>query len=224
MPIFQPQPKAILFDLDGTLADTAPDLGGAINIMRQKRAMPALPIADLRQMASSGSRGLLASGFNLTPEDANFAEYQAEFLDIYRKNLVEDTVFFDGVADVIHTLAKKNIAWGVVTNKAKRFTDPLMAELEKRYDLPKSAVIVSGDTTAHAKPHPAPMQYALEGLHLSAADVVYVGDDLRDIQAAQAVNMRSVAALYGYLGEHAPDLWGADEVIYAPLELLNFLA
>lgn len=210
----------ILYDLDGTLADTALDLGGAINQMRQSRGLPKLSMDVLRVMASSGSRGLLQVGFNMSPSHPYFQYYQEEFLNIYAENLAAETVLFDDVADVIKTLAANGIGWGVVTNKPKRFTDPLMQALIQRYDLPAAATIVSGDTCKHAKPFPEPILYGLAEAGISATNTLYVGDDLRDIQAAKAAGVQSVAALYGYLGEHQPNTWGADFDLHQFKDLL----
>lgn len=216
-------PKAILFDLDGTLADTALDLGGVINAMRIARDMPVLDIQNLRKLASSGARGLLKSGFNLTPDDAQYAAYQEEFLNQYEQRLCQETILFDGIVDMIKALHARQIAWGVVTNKSKRFTDPLMQEIIKRYDLPLAGSIVSGDSTAHSKPHPLPLQYAAEQLNLACNDIVYVGDDLRDIQAGKAACMPTVAVRYGYIGEHALESWDAEYVISQPMQLIDLL-
>jgi 2-phosphoglycolate phosphatase len=202
-----PSVRAVLFDLDGTLADTAPDLGGAVNRMRMKRGLEPLPIELLRPVASAGARGMLGVGFAMRPDMDGYA-------------LDRDTVLFDGVADCLAALDARGLRWGVVTNKATRFTGPVLAGLGLTAD-----VVICGDTTPHAKPHPAPLLEACQRLGVAAGEAIYVGDDLRDVQAARAAGMPSVAAGYGYLGE-SPDLaaWGADAVIDTPMALLELLA
>ena len=211
--------RAVLFDLDGTLADTAPDLGGALNRMRLRRGMEALPIERLRPVASSGARGMLAVGLQVTPETAGYEALREEFLAEYEAALDRDSVLFDGVTDCLAGLHSRGLRWAVVTNKATRFTGPVLAGLGLQAE-----VVICGDTTPHAKPHPAPLLEACTRLGIPAAHALYVGDDLRDMQAARAAGMPAVAAGYGYLGEQS-DLgaWGADAVIAAPQDLLMLL-
>lgn len=212
--------RAVLFDLDGTLADTAPDLGGAVNRMRARRGLDALPIERLRPVASAGARGMLGVGFGLAPSDAGYDALREEFLIEYAGALDRDSRLFDGVADCLAALGARGLPWGVVTNKATRFTGPVVAGL----GLDGAAVVIAGDTTPHAKPHPEPLFEACRRLGVAPQDAIYVGDDLRDVQAARAAGMPAVAAGYGYLGE-SPDLaaWGADAVIDTPLALLDLL-
>jgi 2-phosphoglycolate phosphatase len=212
---------AVLFDLDGTLADTAPDLGGALNRLRERRGLAPLPLARLRPVASAGARGMLAVGFDIAPSDAGYELLRDEFLAEYEGALDRDTRLFDGVAECLAALAARGLRWGVVTNKAMRFTAPVLAGLGLDAD---AAVVIAGDTTPHAKPHPAPLLEACARLGIDAAQAIYVGDDLRDVQAARAAGMAAVAAAYGYLGDE-PDLaaWQADAVIEAPLDLLPLL-
>lgn len=211
--------RAVLFDLDGTLADTAPDLGGAVNRMRVRRGLAALPIERLRPVASGGARGMLAAGMSVTPGMDEYEALREEFLAEYEAALDRDSVLFGGVHACLAALQSRGLRWGVVTNKISRFTGPVMSGLGLHAE-----VVVCGDTTPHAKPHPAPLLEACTRLGVRADQAVYVGDDLRDIQAARAAGMPAVVAGYGYLGE-SPDVdsWAADAVIPTPLALLDLL-
>ena len=212
--------KAALFDFDGTFADTAPDLAAAVNTMRTKRGLEPLPPDTVRPYASMGARGLLRIGFDMTPEHADYAAMKDEFLDNYAAAICVHTRLFDGMHDLIGELTTRHIAWGIVTNKATRFTSPLVRELAVA-----PACVVCGDSTPHLKPHPAPLLLAAKQLKLAPADCVYVGDDLRDIQAARAAGMRCVAVEYGYHGADnpGPQTWNADAIISHPRELLEHL-
>jgi len=213
--------RAILFDLDGTFADTAPDLARALNRVRAERGLPPLPPEVARPWTSSGARGLLKAGFDITPEDGDYGVLREKFLDYYEKDLCVDTRLFDGVPEVIAELKVRRIPWGIVTNKGKRFTDPLLRLLAVDR---LAACAVSGDSTPHTKPHPAPLLLAASLLSLQAAQCLYVGDDLRDAQAAQAAGMPFVAAGWGYLGEGGdPSAWGADAVLSHPQEIPDLL-
>ena len=214
-------PKVILFDLDGTLVDSAHDLGAAVDEMRIRRELPPLGVAHYRSMVGSGARGLLKLAFDLSPSDASYEQMKEEFFLQYEQNLTKNTVVFEGVDTLLQSLMNSVLQWGVVTNKMERFTHPLVRE----YELFKSAkTVVCGDTTPHAKPHPAPLLEAAKRMGVDAADCWYVGDDLRDIEAAKAAGMVSVAALYGYLGNAVSvDDWGADHKINTPNALLNIL-
>ncbi len=205
-----PAPKAVLFDFDGTFADTAPDMAFAANLLRNARGMASLPLADYRPHVSRGGRGMIAVAFGKTPEDSEFTALRDEFLDVYEQNLCQHTVFFDGIEETVAELEQRRIAWGIVTNKAMRFTNPLMARLGLDA---RAHCVVSGDTTPHSKPHPAPLLHAAALLSVPANDCWYVGDDVRDIQAAHAAGMTSVAAGYGYLGETDPASWEAAVLI-----------
>lgn len=214
--------RAVLFDLDGTFADTAPDLGRALNRMRVERGLEALPIGVMRAHASSGARGLLKAGFGLTPESEGYEALRDRFLELYGENLCIDTRPFDGIPELVTKLEAHGLPWGIVTNKAKRFTEPLARKLAIDH---RAACIVSGDSTPHIKPHPASLLHAASLLALAPADCVYLGDDLRDIQAARAAGMRFVAAGWGYLGDGAdPGTWGADAVIAHPREVLDLIS
>ncbi len=216
-----PQAKAILFDLDGTLIDSAPDLGAAADRMRIDRGLPSLDVAKYRPMAGAGARGMIAVAFGLTPEDEQYAVLREEFFYNYERCLTERTFAFEGVAELIVNLQARGLPWGVVTNKASRFTLPLTAAMPL---FESASAIVSGDTTPHAKPHPMPLLEAARQLGLAPTDCVYVGDDERDIVAGRAAVMKTVAATYGYLGAQADTTrWMADATIHSPLNLLKLL-
>ena len=212
--------KAALFDFDGTFADTAPDLAAAVNTMRTKRGLEPLDPATVRPYASMGARGLLRIGFGMTPEHPDYAAMKDEFLDNYAAAICVHTRLFDGMHELIGELTARHIAWGIVTNKATRFTSRLVRELAVT-----PACVVCGDSTPHLKPHPAPLLLAAERLKLPPGDCLYVGDDLRDIQAGRAAGMRCVAVEYGYHGADnpGPQTWNADAVISHPRELLEHL-
>ena len=212
--------KAALFDFDGTFADTAPDLAAAVNAMRTKRGLDPLPAATVRPYASMGARGLLRIGFGMTPDHADYPAMKHEFLDNYAAAICVHTRLFPGMGELVGQLSARRIAWGIVTNKATRFTTRLVDELRVT-----PACVVCGDSTPHLKPHPAPLLLAAEKLKLTPADCVYVGDDLRDIQAARAAGMRCVAVDYGYhsADNPGPATWNADAIISHPRELLEHL-
>lgn len=213
--------RAVLFDLDGTLADTAPDLGGALNRLLVEHGRAAIPLERSRPHTSSGARGMIAEGFGIAPGHADYEPLKDRFLALYAANLCERTALFPGMLELLASLEGRSIPWGIVTNKAARFTDPLVALLGLT---PRAACIVSGDTTAHAKPHPAPLLHAARLIDVPPAACLYVGDDLRDIESARAAGMRSVAVRFGYLGSGAPpDAWGADFVIDHPTEIIGHL-
>ena len=213
--------QAILFDLDGTLIDSAPDLGAAADQMRVARGMSSLPIDLYRPLAGSGARGMLHIAFGMTPEDAAFADMREEFFQIYEKRMTQDTTIFDGVPELLTGIVARKLQWGVVTNKSKRFTDPLAAQMSL---FATAGTVVSGDTTPHAKPHPEPLLEAARRIGVPPQACVYVGDDERDIIAGKAAGMYTVAAVYGYLGEkQSVEQWNADDVIESPHELLKRL-
>ena len=212
-------PKAILFDLDGTLADTAPDLAAAVNLMRTQRKLPPAPYLRLRPFASAGARGLLAAGFDVTPEHPQFEAMRVEFLDNYESAIAEQSHLFIHVKTLLDGLTNLGLPWGIVTNKAARFTTPLIPLL----GLQETACTISGDTTQHAKPHPEPLLEAARRLQVEPQDCWYIGDDLRDIQAGQAAGMQTVAAAWGYCGATEPTHWKADAILDTPLELLELI-
>ncbi len=213
--------QAVLFDLDGTLIDSAPDLGAAADKMRTDRGLPSLPLSHYRPMAGAGARGMLAIAFGMTPEHPEFMAYREEFFVNYENAMTERTVIFDGVPEIIAVIVGAGLPWGVVTNKSRRFTDPLTAAMPL---FASAGAIVSGDTTPHAKPHPEPLYEAARRLRVDPAGCVYVGDDERDIVAGLAAGMGTVAATYGYLGQQADvSRWNAHLHIDAPLNLLKHL-
>lgn len=213
--------QAVLFDLDGTLIDSAPDLGAAADKMRTDRGLPSLPLSHYRPMAGAGARGMLAIAFGMTPEHPEFMAYREEFFVNYENAMTERTVIFDGVPEMIAAIVGAGLPWGVVTNKSRRFTDPLTAAIPL---FASAGAIVSGDTTPHAKPHPEPLYEAARRLRVDPAGCVYVGDDERDIVAGLAAGMGTVAATYGYLGQQADvSRWNAHLHIDAPLNLLKHL-
>jgi phosphoglycolate phosphatase len=216
-----PAVRLVLLDLDGTLADTAPDLAAAVNRMRIARGFEPLPMAELRPYVSHGARGMVGRAFNVTPGDARYAELRQEFLREYESALCVDSALFPGMDDTLRRLEHLGIKWGIVTNKFARFTLPLMQALKLSE---RAACVVSGDTTEFSKPHPAPLLSALATACVEAAAAVYVGDDQRDVDAGRAAGMRTAVASYGYLGGGTPyQHWGADAVVHSPQEILQLL-
>ena len=214
-------PQAVLFDLDGTLIDSAPDLGAAADKMRTDRGLPSLDYALYRPMAGSGARGMLEIAFGMGPEHPDYENFKEEFLSNYEKAMTVHSVIFDGVQDLLVHLQEMGLRWGVVTNKSQRFTLPLTSQIPL---FASAQAIVSGDTTPHAKPHPEPLFEAARRMQLSPEQCWYVGDDERDIVAGKAAGMTTVAAHYGYLGSQAEVLsWGADHIIHSPLALAALL-
>ncbi len=220
MTIRLPAPKAVLFDLDGTLADTAPDLAYAVNKMRADRGLPLTPFELLRPVASAGARGLIGVAFGLTPADEGFDALRTEFLANYAAHIADSTVLFDGIAELLGTIEENGMRWGVVTNKPARYTDALLPLI----GLSHGACAISGDTTAHAKPHPEPLFEAARRLQLDPRDCWYVGDDLRDIQAGKAAGMPTIAAGWGYCGMSEPRSWEADCIAAQPMQIARLLA
>jgi len=213
--------KAVLFDLDGTFADTAPDLAAALNHTRATRHLPPLPLEVLRPQASHGSRGLLKTGFDIEPGHPDFITLRDIFLDYYEKNICVQTQLFGDTAELINTLEQRGIKWGIVTNKPHRYTVPLMQALGYAE---RAACLVSGDTYAHAKPHPEPLLKACQVIGVSAAECLYLGDDLRDMQAANSAGMRGIIANYGYISLDASvENWNAHGSINKPTELLGLI-
>ena len=212
---------AVMFDLDGTLIDSAPDLGAAADQMRTDRGLLSLPPADYRPMAGAGARGMLGVAFGMTPDHRDFEIFKEEFFRNYEACITQRTYAFDGVADLIAQLDQAGLKWGVVTNKSERFAFPLTRAMA----LFKTAqTIVGGDTTSHAKPHPAPLLEAARRIGVAPERCVYVGDDERDIIAGRAARMFTVAAAYGYLGAtHDTAHWQADATIETPGQLLQLL-
>ncbi|MFN3440630.1 MAG: HAD-IA family hydrolase [Acidovorax sp.] len=214
--------RAVLFDLDGTLIDSAPDLGAAADKMRTDRGLPSLPLERYRPMAGAGARGMLGEAFSMTPDHPEFAAMREEFFLNYESQMTTRTLVFEGVAELVEKILHRNMVWGVVTNKAARFTDPLTRAIPL---FVSAGAVVSGDTTPHAKPHPAPLLEAASRLNIAPDQCIYVGDDERDIVAGLAAGMSTVAATYGYLGVKTnPMEWGAHATIKSPVELLQLLS
>jgi phosphoglycolate phosphatase len=213
---------AVLFDLDGTLADTAPDLGETVNILLLEEGRSPKSLDLLRPYTSQGVRGLLKAGFGIDVSDPSYQRLSLRFLDIYAGRLCDATRLFDGIPKLLDALEALNLAWGIVTNKRMRFTDPLVELLRLT---PRTNCVVSGDTTAEAKPSPLPILHACQLLHCRPERTLYVGDDRRDIVAGNAAGCKTVAVSYGYLGDSGPlHAWGADLIIDHPLELAEYLA
>jgi len=213
------RPQALLFDLDGTLIDSAPDLAGSANDMRVARGMAPLPQAQFRAMVGAGARGMVGVAMGISPADTGFEQLRDEFLEIYARRLLSETRIFAAVEPVLREIEAMRMPWGIVTNKAHRYTTPVVEGLGLHR---RAAVVVSGDTTAHAKPHPEPLLEAARRIGVAANACVYVGDDFRDVQAGRAAGMKTVVAAWGYLGEGEPvSAWGADMVVETPHELLK---
>lgn len=211
--------RAILFDLDGTLVDSAPDLGGAANEMRLQRGLAPLPLTHYRRHCGSGARGMLKVAFDLAPEHAEFEPLKAEFLATYGERLLCESALFPGAHACLQTLEAAGLSWGIVTNKTVSLARPLCEGLGLQ-----APVLVGGDTTPHRKPHPAPLLEAAQRLRLPPVSCVYVGDDPRDVQAGRAAGMATAGALWGYLGDTLPPHeWGADHLLNHLDELLKAL-
>uniref|UniRef100_UPI00404806B5 HAD family hydrolase n=1 Tax=Polynucleobacter sp. TaxID=2029855 RepID=UPI00404806B5 len=213
--------EGVFFDLDGTLADTAPDLVAAANLLRIKRNLDPLPYEVLRPRASAGARGLIFGAFGYDKAHSEFEELRLEFLANYEKNICVHTKLFDGISEILEALETHSIAWGIVTNKSEHLTHSLLNLMNLAM---RSQAIIGGDTTPFAKPHPAPILKAAEICSVNPLNCIYVGDDLRDIVAGKAAGMTTVAAAYGYCGcdEHFNE-WGADHIIHHPSELSTLL-
>jgi 2-phosphoglycolate phosphatase len=215
------QHRVVLFDLDGTLIDSAPDMADAANEMRAVRGMPALPYESLRTMVGSGARGMVGVAFGLLPGQLGFQPLRDEFLALYERRLLLRTQVFDAVATVLDELDAAGLRWGIVTNKAMRYTSPIVAGLGLAQ---RAAVVIAGDTTPFTKPHPAPLLEAALRTGAAPQSCVYIGDDVRDVQAGRAAGMATLAASWGYLGSGEPvQAWGADQVLADASELLNWL-
>ena len=212
--------KAVLFDLDGTLADTAPDLTYALNRVRGLRGLPPLPLAATRPVASQGARGLIGAGFSIHPGDPGYDALRDEFLAVYAENLCRETRLFTGIPELLDRLEARALPWGVVTNKAERFTLPLLDLLKVRG---RSACVIGGDTTGKIKPHPEPLLAASRAIGLAPQSCIYLGDDRRDVEAGQAAGMKTAIAKWGYLNGQDPENWNADHMIEAPRGLLRLL-
>jgi phosphoglycolate phosphatase len=213
--------RAVLFDLDGTFADTAPDMARALNHVRALQGLPALSLNQVRPHVSRGTRGMIDVGFGIDLEESEFDALRDAFLSFYEQNVCVETRIFPGTMKLVEELERRTIAWGIVTNKATRFTLPLLRLLEIDQ---RAGCIVCGDTVARAKPHPDPLLHAMESLGIPPPQGLYIGDDERDVQAARAAGMRAVVALYGYLGLNTqPEDWGASALVETPGDILLYL-
>jgi phosphoglycolate phosphatase len=211
----------VFFDLDGTLADTAPDLVAATNQLLSARNLPLKPYEQLRPCASAGARGLIGGAFGIDTKHPDFIALRDEFFANYEKALCVHSKLFDGMEHLLHQLESAQLPWGIVTNKSERFTNPLIELMGLSQ---RSASTVSGDTTPHSKPHPEPILHAARIANLDPNKSLYVGDDIRDVIAGKAAGMKTVAAAYGYCGcEEPPEAWGADFIIHTPQELLQII-
>lgn len=209
--------KLVLFDFDGTLADSAPDLAAAANRLRLERGLEALPYATLRPYASHGARGLLKVALDLNTDDADYETYKQKFLRSYEQNMTQLTTLFDGVETMLAQLAESNLPWGIVTNKTEYLTKPLVEHLGLSQNC---VVLVGGDTTPHIKPHPAPLFHAANAANIDPKQCIYIGDDQRDIQAGKAAGMATVVAAYGYCDfDPAISSWNADAIVNSPHEI-----
>ena len=213
--------STVLFDLDGTLVDTAPDLGYALNLQLEKHGKPPLTDAAIRPFASHGSRGLIGFGFGITPANPNFITMRDEYLSIYDQVFTRSPVLLPGIEGLLRVLESKYLSWGIVTNKPRRFTLPLIKSmgLDKR-----AACVVSGDDAPQPKPSPATLLMACGQLGIKPEHCMYVGDAERDIVAGKAAGMHTVVALFGYIDmTDKPHEWGADALIATPDELLKVI-
>lgn len=213
--------KGVFFDLDGTLADTAPDLVAAANQLLIARNLAPKQYEVLRPRASAGARGLIGGAFGIDPSHPDFIPLRDEFFANYEKALLVNSVLFEGVDHLLDQLDNAKLPWGIVTNKSERFTNPLTDLMGLRH---RAASTVSGDTTAYSKPHPEPILHAARIANIDPSSSVYVGDDIRDIVAGKAAGMKTIAAAYGYCGcEEPPEAWGADYLVRHPKELLQII-
>ena len=213
--------KGVFFDLDGTLADTAPDLVAAANQLLIARNLAPKQYEVLRPCASAGARGLIGGAFGIDPDHPDFIPLRDEFFANYEKALLVNSVLFEGVDHLLDQLDGAKLPWGIVTNKSERFTNPLTDLMGLRQ---RAASTVSGDTTPYSKPHPEPILHAARVANIDPSNSVYVGDDIRDIIAGKAAGMKTIAAAYGYCGcEEPPEAWGADYLVRHPKELLQII-
>jgi 2-phosphoglycolate phosphatase len=211
----------VLFDLDGTLLDTAPDLAEAVNKIRRERDLPELALETLRPHAGFGSKALLKVGMNADDDHPTYPELLHEFLRNYQSCSMQSTRFFPGIEALLNTLDEKQIRWGIVTNKPERFTTPIIQQLQLDQ---RAACIISGDTLAQRKPHPAQITHACELLNVKPTDTFYVGDTFIDVQASTAAGTRSLVVLYGYTSEQEnPYDWKAEGYLHQPSDLMNWL-
>jgi HAD hydrolase, family IA, variant 1 len=220
MPQLKTRPAAVFFDLDGTLVDTADDLAAPVNHMREARGLKPLPLEEYRPFASAGSRGLLHIGLGATTDDADYPALRTEFLNRYEQEIAVHSRLFDGMPELLAWLEANGIRWGVISNKLEYLVRRLVQKLGLGH---RVALAYGGDTAPRAKPWPDPLKMALQETGLTARQCVYIGDDLRDIQAAHAVDMPAVAAAYGYGNPNEIPQWKADHIVASPQEFLAML-
>ncbi len=214
-------PHCFLFDLDGTLVDTAPDLAATLNVLRAERGLEPLPFDVIRPHVSHGARAMVQVGFGIDERDARFAALRQRFLDLYRGRLMQDSRLFDGMDEVLATLENRGVKWGVVTNKPAWLTEPLLRDLGLA---PRAACVISGDSTRNRKPHPEPLLHASALVGVAPEQCLYIGDAERDIEAGRAAGMKTLVALFGYLGQDdRPHEWDADGMVDTPLDILDWL-
>jgi phosphoglycolate phosphatase len=214
--------ELVLFDLDGTLIDSAPDLAGAANELRARHGLQHVPLPQLREMAGSGARGMIGVAFGVAPGHDRYEALRLAFLELYEARMLQQTRVFAAIEPVLDALDAAGLRWGVVTNKAMRYAAPITSALGLGA---RAAVIIAGDSTPHAKPHPEPLREAARRASVAPQRSVYIGDDLRDIQAGQAAGMATGAASWGYLGRGARvEAWGANTVLERPGDILNWLS
>ncbi|MHB8453137.1 MAG: HAD family hydrolase [Acidiferrobacterales bacterium] len=213
--------RTVLFDLDGTLADTAPDLGLALNALLHEQGLAPLPYERIRPEASHGARALLRLGFGITPEHPRYDALRHRFLELYAAGLCRETRLFPGISELLAALRQRGLNWGIVTNKPAFLTEPLVRELGLAE---AAACVVSGDTTANAKPHPEPLLHACARAGSTPSECLYVGDAARDIEAGRVAGMQTLVALFGYIGERDdPNSWGADGLVPSPAGILEWI-
>jgi len=212
--------RAVFFDLDGTFADTAPDLSYTLNLMRASRGLAPVPVAATRPVTSTGARGLLRVGFGMAPDHPEYPAMRAEFLALYAENLCRETTLFPGMAALLDHIEARGIKWGIVTNKGERLARPLIDALQLGQ---RCACVVGGDTAARMKPFPDPLLAASRCVGVDVRACAYVGDDQRDVEAGRAAGMRTIAVRYGYLNGGEPDQWGADAVVDCAEDVLLHL-
>lgn len=208
--------KLVLFDFDGTLADTAPDLAAAANKSRARKGLAPLPYETLRPMASQGARGLLKAGLDIDPDHVEYETLKRQFLEDYEQDMTSLTVLFHGIPELLAKLKQNGYQWGIVTNKVAYLALPIVRHLGLDADC---SVTVGGDTASHPKPHPAPLLYAAKKAGFTPDQCIYVGDDERDIIAGKAAGMPTIAAAYGYCGQGEANDWQADAVAHTPDEI-----
>lgn len=221
MSLSQTSIRAVLFDLDGTLLDSAPDLGFAANQLRIARGLQALPQSHYRPFVGTGARGMLRLALGVTPEAGDFEALKEEFFVAYESCMGWHSSLFDGVPALLQAIHNQGLAWGIVTNKSERFALPIVRKIA---EFASAGVVVCGDTTPYSKPHPMPLWEAAKRIAHAPESCIYIGDDERDMLAAHAAGMQSVAAAYGYLGSvDSVQAWSPHAVINSPQDLTDLL-